>query len=85
MADLKPCPFCGGKAKFEFTSSEVDIYRTSLVRHFLIRCGKCKTVGPKQFNLTAEISDDAVCIFNDEQMIEAVEAWNGRVNDEQTN
>ena len=47
--ELKPCPFCGSKAKVfacddagqYYTGFDTPIYRGRPMRSCLIRCGKC--------------------------------------------
>ena len=44
MAELKPCPFCGGEARFE-------LYRDS----YYIRCKKCGIRTSVEFTVTKAI------------------------------
>lgn len=58
MAELKPCPFCGGEV--EETGGSCN----------KVKCRKCGT------------SVALKTAWNTNAYIEAVEAWNRRVNDE---
>lgn len=74
MDELKRCPFCGGQAELDFASTSftyTDVF------------GKARESG---FFYTAKCRD-RVCgckigIYEEPQM--AIEAWNRRVNDEDT-
>ena len=67
MAELKPCPFCGGEAKI-VTTTEVygldDIKR----KYGYVRCGK-------------DYLNCCVIQFNEFPLDEAIEAWNRRAED----
>jgi len=39
MEELKPCPFCGGKAKLEFTNPECTCNYVSI--DWFVTCAKC--------------------------------------------
>lgn len=43
--ELKPCPFCGGEAKYSFYSDVFDGWGTPFDRHKII-CKKCGAEGP---------------------------------------
>ena len=62
MSELKPCPFCGGKAELSHTDITSEYGRTSFV--FCTKCtasGRMISVSPKY------CSDEC-----------AIEAWNRR-------
>ena len=45
MAELKPCPFCGGKAKQKTFTSRSKIFKTTV---YYIGCSVCKCQTPVQ-------------------------------------
>jgi len=42
--ELKPCPFCGGKAK-SIAYSDNDVFTEEEYRWFFVRCEKCYSKG----------------------------------------
>lgn len=76
--ELKPCPFCGGEAKFLVkVSTERGIIRGW---NFGIYCSKCDITTPKT-NYILEIQLDEmgeIITVIDERPL-AIEAWNRRV------
>lgn len=79
MIELKPCPFCGGEAKFL-----VKTYKERGVERgysFGIYCTKCDLVLPRtnysvEFQLNA---DGEIEMITDERLL-AAEAWNRRAD-----
>lgn len=83
MIELKPCPFCGGQAKF-FTKVN-DAKNTSIGWFFGIFCTECGVTTPKT-NYYTEVSlagSGEIEIPRDDRL-EAIEAWNRRVDDDGT-
>lgn len=76
--ELRPCPFCGGEAKFLVkVSTERGIIRGW---NFGIYCSKCDIATPKT-NYILEIQLDEmgeIITVIDERPL-AIEAWNRRV------
>ena len=72
MAELKPCPFCGGEADIYDYETEHDIYDsytlgyvdTEIITKYVCVCPACGASGAEQ---TSEE--------------EAIEAWNRRVSE----
>ena len=64
MEELKPCPFCGGKAAIR-TSTTNTIPKHARAYCY---CKKCLSIG-RPFD---DDEDDGTCVFK------AVEAWNTR-------
>lgn len=60
---LKPCPFCGGKAKYIY-----GIAKTVIAKTVAVTCCKCKTT-----------SDNFEISFFVSAAEEAANAWNRRV------
>ena len=79
MNELKPCPFCGGEAKF-FTKTFSE-RGASKCWQFGIVCTGCKVVFPRadyKIELTFG-TDGEIKVTVDEREISA-EAWNRRTN-----
>lgn len=76
--ELKPCPFCGGEAKF-------NIYSTNTQRNcrgwrYDVRCGKCGAFVPDgcAYETTVVMDDNGnVCLLGDDRD-KAIQAWNRR-------
>ena len=79
MADLKPCPFCGGEA---------DIWIKSQNRHpfvgsyILVKCDVCGACTKTFYNLNDIPEDDSWTHW--ETAERAIKAWNRRVNEPKT-
>ena len=80
MAELKHCPFCGGKAVFltknnRSTSSDVGF-------DFVIRCEKCRATTPASSDsVVFQLSDKGEIVTIDDGRGKAIEAWNRRAED----
>lgn len=79
-AELRPCPFCGGGAKF-FVRSHMERGMTRGYT-FGIFCTKCDVTTPKtdyviEFHMNG---DGEIEMMIDERLL-AIEAWNRRVDD----
>lgn len=78
---LKPCPFCGGEAKFGTYDVETNL-RTASFR-FELQCKKCK-IPSITGTLDVYLFDNGdIAVYKDERK-RAIDAWNRRANDEQT-
>lgn len=77
MTELKPCPFCGGEAKYLIKRySEI---RTARGWDFGIHCTKCDVRTPKgNYKLEVNLSDDGQISLIEDERGEAIEAWNRR-------
>lgn len=77
--ELKPCPFCGGKAKFQIiTSSSTSTQRGF---GFVISCSKCGARSPKTYEVAHTLAEngDMKAVTDEREM--AAKAWNRRGND----
>ena len=75
--ELKPCPFCGGKAKFLVKCyTERGITRGY---SFGIYCTKCDITTPKtNYSIEFKLNDcGEIEVTKDERLL-AIEAWNRR-------
>lgn len=77
MDELKPCPFCGGKAKFLVKCHSERVISRGW--NFGIYCTKCDVTSPKtDYNLEVQLdSSGEIKISVDERPL-AIEAWNRR-------
>lgn len=76
--ELKPCPFCGGKAVFEQRDyGKAD--RCSVGMQFHIRCKKCGSTVKKTFgSVFIKLSETGELNIWSDDRAEAIEAWNRR-------
>ena len=82
MAELKPCPFCGGtdiRCSFKVSGRFIIQYRVAMF------CNDCHTYGPRVLTIKKEHDDyrgrDAVT-KDEKYEAAAAEAWNRRGEDE---
>lgn len=82
MNELKPCPFCGGEAKFFVnTCREHGISRGY---NFGIYCTGCNATTPKtNYGIEFRLSDFGELEFTNDERQQAIEAWNRRCKVEQ--
>jgi Lar family restriction alleviation protein len=78
--ELKPCPFCGGKAVFSiqkiFSLDETDL----LSAYIAVRCSECGLRLPGRYRLVVKLTESGdISISNDQQG--AADAWNRRASD----
>lgn len=80
MSELKPCPFCGGEAKFLIKlHSERGITRGW---EFGIYCTKCDVTTPKTcYKLEVQLNGAGQIDITEDERQQAIEAWNRRVTD----
>lgn len=71
MPELKPCPFCGGKAKCK----EIQFVDENEA-HAFIECAGCR-----QYVATVWWAKGIVKFAPEDIWDSAIEAWNRRVND----
>ena len=79
--NLRPCPFCGGKARFEQTACGTTD-ASSCKLSFSIRCAKCSATAPNSYGYVAvnlSYSGD-LNLWHDDRG-SAIKAWNRRAND----
>lgn len=80
--ELKPCPFCGGKARIEETRIEpMETNRDSVKICFRIYCKRCKTTSPQARGYIAvNLSETGeVNAWHDDRE-KAINDWNRRVD-----
>lgn len=81
MNKLKPCPFCGGEAKFLI--NEFSVRLTPKGWEFGIYCPKCGVMFPRtDYKIEITFSDDGEITPTVDEREIAIEAWNRRANDE---
>ena len=79
--ELKPCPFCGGKAKIEKTSRGTN--GDSCQLSFSIRCVKCGATAPGAYGyISINLAGDGELNLWHDDRSSATEAWNRRLSDE---
>ena len=85
MAELKPCPFCGGtKLKIDQKTGSSSKWNSEKKRLdklvvVTVRCNRCHTRGPTT-SLWGSWIDRPIEALGDA----AIEAWNRRAEDEQS-
>lgn len=79
MKDLRPCPFCGGKAIFD-GKEEAQYFTGSPRMNYRIKCQKCNASPTKaRFYIQAHFCPelDELIKANDNGRDQAIKAWNG--------
>lgn len=82
--ELKPCPFCGGKAEFYLSGIEQHKFPDRIKWIFSIRCSQCRASSSGGLANIVEINlenDGQMRVFADDRE-KAVEHWNRRSNNE---
>lgn len=77
--ELKPCPFCGGRADLEI--KRILSERGEVGFDFAIRCGKCEIEIPKIYRVTFTLGmrGEINAIIDERQ--KAMDDWNRRAGD----
>lgn len=78
---LKPCPFCGGEAKFHtdrVKESEVEGVDFLLI----IRCDKCGISSPRLYRVMCRINGDGNFDTPFDERQKAIAEWNRRTNND---
>lgn len=79
--ELKPCPFCGGEAKFIVKNTFSNNYFAGF--DFIIQCSKCKAEYPKPFRISLTLTSEGEVkeVLCTEGAIKfATEIWNRRAD-----
>ena len=80
MADLKPCPFCGGEAEFVTKHNNSSHHGVGFT--FEIQCVECGATTPKASGcITLQLSDCGIVVPIDDGRGKAIAEWNRRTED----
>lgn len=78
MTELKPCPFCGGKAKVDKVHPSFMLKKLHYL-YFAAGCTKCNVTTPL-FRTKKSGSPLMNEYYDEEAKQKAIEAWNKRVD-----
>lgn len=78
LPELKPCPFCGGKAMFKCCSTGRSI--GNVWWSYKVCCSSCGVEFPdrSEFETELRIGNDGKISFVDDGRLKAAELWNKR-------
>lgn len=82
--ELRPCPFCGGKAIMTVDEIESDFYSTKMsVR---VSCRNCGATMPEQIGITPRQGCEYIpgkgWVIGTDAALLAAQAWNRRANND---
>jgi len=78
MAELKPCPFCGGKAHIKQTQHGTTD-RSSVYLGFRIECAKCDTTALKAYgSISINLDNEGQLNIWQDDREKAITTWNRR-------
>lgn len=78
--ELKPCPFCGGKAVFEIVNTKSSNYGVGFI--FDVKCKDCEMKLTSRYSVDFSLNEDGEINFLNDRRSEAIKMWNRRANDE---
>lgn len=82
---LRPCPFCGGEAKFELSAAVKCQTERGNTKgwEFGICCTECSVKTPRtHYKLEVQLNDDGQISVIEDERYKAIEAWNRRASDD---
>ena len=78
MSDLKPCPFCGGEARFEQSQCGATD-KSSVSIRFSVRCKKCHSTASSAYGeICMNLSSTGELNIWHNDLEKVAEAWNRR-------
>ena len=80
--ELKPCPFCGGKAMFLTITNKSSHLAVGVM--FKIKCMKCGTELPKSYECEMYRDQGGGIRTGKDERTKATTDWNRRANDGKT-
>lgn len=75
-SELKPCPFCGGKAVFNVIQNEID-YKTIQI-DYNIKCDDCSVSTADAYRMSLKMESDGNIKILADSRSKAVASWNRR-------
>lgn len=76
MPELKPCPFCGGRAIYKNTLNTSAHQGVGF--SYEIKCERCKIKIPNTFKTEFSLDDNGEIITRSDERAQAAELWNRR-------
>ena len=80
--ELKPCPFCGGRARFRVSTNKST--HSNVGFDFNIECSECRLEYPKRYECMVCMDEKGAINARTDERPQAINDWNRRVNDENT-
>lgn len=77
MKELKSCPFCNGKAKFEVIDTRQSTLQNGAMRFtFVVKCGECGAELPNLYACDVDMDESGEIHTYNDRRYDATNDWN---------
>lgn len=80
--ELKSCPFCNGKAKFEVIDTRESVLQNATRFIFAVKCGECDVELSNSYTCDVDMDEFGEIHTHNGGRYDAVKAWNRRADND---